>query len=145
MAASTATPGSLRDNQSRHWAVAWGIDTTVVTSASPVPGGTQRCMSIGSTISRWMSNSVDTSKASVSSVAVTDPSMAFSIGTTARSTRAWSTSAITSGIDRIGTSSPAARSGWDSRASSENVPGGPRNATRGRGGWAGGDIAGHPM
>src|SRR5207253_2065075 len=80
-------------------------------------------------------------KASVSSVTLTEPSMAFSMGTTPRSARPWSTSVMTSEISRTGTRSPAARSGWDSRASSVNVPGGPRNATRGRGGWAGGDIA----
>ena len=145
LAACTSTPGSFRASQSRHWALAWGIDTTAVTSARRVPGRAQRCMSIGSTTSRWMTRSSDASKASVSSVTLTEPSMAFSMGTTPRSARPWSTSVMTSEISRTGTRSPAARSGWDSRASSVNVPGGPRNATRGRGGWAGGDIAGHPM
>ena len=151
--ACTSTPGSLVASQSRHWALAWGMETTVFTSDSFVPGLTHRLRSTGTTISRWMNRCSDASKASVSSVSFTDPSMAFSIGTTPSSARPESTSKIVSAIDRMGTCSPAARSGWESSACSVNVPEGPRNATRGgaaevlgaRGEWAGGDIAGHPM
>jgi hypothetical protein len=69
------------------------------------------------------------SKASVSSVTDTDPSIMFSIGTTPPSASPRSTAAITSGTAGKGERSPAARSGWESNASSVNVPAGPKYAT----------------
>src|SRR3954452_6630992 len=63
--------------------------------------------------------------------ALTVPSMAFSMATKPQSTWPASVTASTSGMDPTGTSSPDARSGWLSSASSVNVPRGPRKAMRG--------------
>ena len=59
------------------------------------PGGAHRLSDTGRSISRWISSSL--SKASVSSVTETEPSIMFSIGTTPPSASPRSTAAITSG------------------------------------------------
>src|SRR3954453_23008358 len=59
----------------------------------------------------------------------TVPSMEFSRPTNPRTAWPSSTAASTSGNDRSGSSSASARSAWVSRASSVNVPRGPRKAT----------------
>src|SRR5439155_4115937 len=109
--------------------VATGYDITALMSPRVVPGGASRFWWTGMTTSRWMSSSCSNARASMA--AVTVPSMAFSMATNPRSTSPACVAASTSGIDRSGTSSPAARSGWLSSASSVNVPKGPRKAMRG--------------
>ena len=84
VAAWVTTPGSWRCRKPRHWAVATGIDTTVVMSGSAAPGGASRLSCTLMTTSRWMSSEV--SKASVSTVTFTAPSMEFSMATNPRST-----------------------------------------------------------
>ena len=64
------------------------------------PAGAHRLSDTGRSISRWISSSL--SKASVSSVTDTEPSIMFSIGTTPPSTSPRSTAAITSGTDAYG-------------------------------------------
>ena len=100
-------------------------------SASATPGGAHRLSETGRSISRWIRSSL--SKASVSSVTDTEPSIMFSIGTTPPSTSPRSTAAITSGTDPCGVRAPAARSACDSSASSVKVPAGPKYATRSTG------------
>ena len=122
---ATATAwGSSRRRNDRHWAVATGMDSTRRTSPSPTPLGASRFICTPITTSRWMSRSV--SKARLSTVTVTAPSIEFSTATKPRSTRSSSTAASTSGMDGRATRSWAARSAWDSRACSVNVPSGPR-------------------
>jgi hypothetical protein len=81
----------------------------------------------------WMSRTIspcissDESNANASSVAGTEPSIEFSIGTTPPSTRPRSTASNTSAIDEHGTGSKSAM-GSDRSASSEKVPAGPRKA-----------------
>ena len=116
-----ASPGTARSRA--------GNDTTVRTSARATPGGAHRLSDTGRSISRWISSSL--SKASVSSVTDTEPSIMFSIGTTPPSASPRSTAAITSGTDPCGIRVPAARSACDSSASSVKVPAGPKYATRG--------------
>ena len=130
LAATTSTPASLVDRNRRHCAVACGIDTTRRMSASALPGTSSRLSWIEITTSRVMRRS--DSKARVSRVTLTVPSIEFSTGTKPTSTSPASVAARTSLIDAIGTRSPAARSFWVSSACSVNVPGGPRNPTRGR-------------
>ena len=79
-------------------------------------------------ISRWIRSSL--SKASVSRVTDTEPSIMFSMGTTPASTSPRSTAAITSGTDPCGVRVAAARSVCVSSASSVKVPAGPKYATR---------------
>ena len=61
--------------------------------------------------SRWMNRSV--SKASASRVAVTDPSIMFSIATRPKSTSPLLTAFSTSMIELMGRWFMAARSGWE--------------------------------
>src|SRR4051794_26949569 len=129
LAATSSTPGRLAASQARTWAVATGIDMTARMSASVVPFGASRFWWIGITISRWISRSWSNARASID--ALTVPSMAFSMATKPRSTSPRSVTASTSGMDATGTSSPCARSSWLRRASSVNVPRGPRKAIRG--------------
>src|SRR5690606_12784914 len=70
------------------------------------------------------------SKASMSRVTLTEPSIAFSMATNPTSTSPASVAASTSGIEPMGTSCAPARSGCVSSASSVNVPVGPRKPTR---------------
>ena len=116
--------GSFDSSHIRHWPKGFGCESTDVTSVSFVPGRAHRLSEIGRSTSRCTRRSV--SKASVSSVTLTEPSIEFSRGTNPRSTSPRSTALMTCGTDFIGTRSPAARSGWVSSASSANVPGGPR-------------------
>ena len=67
---------------------------------SATPGWAHRLSDTGRSISRWISSSL--SKASVSSVTDTEPSIMFSIGTRPASNSPRSTAAITSGTDRCG-------------------------------------------
>ena len=99
-AASSGTPGSFALSQRRHWAIAYGSETTVRTSASCVPGRANRCSETGRSISRWIRRSV--SNASVSSVTVIEPSIEFSMGTMPRSTSPRSTAAMHVGERRAG-------------------------------------------
>src|SRR3954447_9540215 len=119
--------GSLRPSHMRVCPSGLGWESTTATSSRRVPGFAPRLRETGRSTSRWMSRSV--SKANVSSVADTEPSMEFSSGTNPRSTSPASTAEITCGTERIGTASPAARSGCVPNASSANVPRGPRYPT----------------
>ena len=68
-----------------HWAVAWGIDTTVEIASSATGSRAIRQWRIGCTSSPTITTS-SVSIARVSSVALTEPSSEFSMGTSARST-----------------------------------------------------------
>ena len=100
----SATPGSRR--RAASWRASpgtgrsrAGTTTTVRMSARATPGGAHRLSDTGRSISRWISSSL--SKASVSRVTDTEPSIMFSIGTTPPSTSPRSTAAITSGTDAV--------------------------------------------
>ena len=76
------------------------------------------------TTSRWMCRS--TSWISPSMVALTVPSMAFSMGTNPRSASPRATASRTAVIDPRGLRSAVARSGWVSSASWVKVAAGPK-------------------
>ncbi len=124
---SCAASGNFDSSHIRHCPNGFGCERTVVTSPSAVPGRAQRLSDTGRSTSRCTRSSE--SKASVSRVTLTEPSIEFSSGTSPRSTSPRSTALITCGTDRSATGSPAARSGWVSSASSANVPCGPRKPT----------------
>ena len=94
-AATTCAPGSAVRRKRAHWALACGCETTVsiASSASGRPASRQRWTG-------WRSSPTITtssvSNASASSVGFTDPSSAFSIGTSARST-----DPVVNGDDRV--------------------------------------------
>ena len=116
--------GRFLASQIRVWPSGLGCDTTVVMSASFVPGRAHRFSETGRSTSRCTRSSV--SNARVSSVTGIEPSIEFSMGTMPRSTSPCSTALITCGTSRNGTATPAARSGCVRSASSANVPRGPR-------------------
>ena len=91
----------------------------------PVPGRAMRWRWMSMTTSRWMCRS--TSWISPSMVALTVPSMAFSMGTNPRSTspRATASSTAVIGAERA-SGRPSARSGWVSSASWVKVAAGPK-------------------
>ncbi len=120
LAASVVAPGSSRARNRRTWAVAWGIETTVVTSASTEPLGTSKLSWTWTTTSRWIRRSV--SNAKVSRVTLTVPSIEFSMGTKPRAMPPSTVAESTSEIEAMGSSSPPARSAWDNRACSVKVP-----------------------
>src|SRR5688572_24330974 len=103
-------------------------------SAKRTPAGASRLRLIPMTTSRRINKS--RSKANVSSVKLTVPSMAFSIGTKPRSASPSATVCSTSGIDAIGRNCPCTRSDCVNKACSVKVPAGPRKATTGRAGNA---------
>jgi len=76
------------------------------------------------TTSRWISRFDE--NASVSMVALTVPSMLFSMAAKPKSNSAASTAFSTAGMDVKSLRSHSARSGSDSTACSVNVPCGPR-------------------
>ena len=117
-----------------HCDTACGCEITRATSSIEVPSRAIRQCRIGSTTSREIRTSA-ASPARVSSVAFTDPSSEFSIGTTARSTsRLWTAMTVSYTVG-YGSSFTDAPAGADARsASSVNVPAGPRKATRTRSG-----------
>ncbi len=90
--------------------MATGNEITVVMSSRRTPGTAIRHRLTGITTSRSINRSE--SKASVSMVTLTDPSMAFSMGANPTSTSPDSTAASTSGMVASATTSPATRSGW---------------------------------
>ena len=97
LAASVTTPGSFSVRKVRHWASATGNDMIVVMSARSTPGTASRHMLTGITTSRSIHRS--RSKANMSSVTFTEPSMAFSMGMKPRSISPRSAADSTSGID----------------------------------------------
>src|SRR5687768_6290405 len=103
-------------------------------SAKRTPAGASRLRLIPMTTSRRINKS--RSKANVSSVRLTVPSMAFSIGTNPTSASPSATACSTSGIDTVGRNCPCARSVCVNKACSVKVPAGPRKATTGRAGNA---------
>ena len=104
------------------------------TSARVVPAATIRFNWMEITTSRWMSRSA--SKARVSWVMLTLPSIEFSIAAKPRSTWPATTWRNTSGMDGAGRRSRPARSGWVYSACSVKVPRGPRYARVERSGGA---------
>ena len=106
LAACSEAAGRCSARKPRHCAVATGIDTTRSTSLMVTPGGASRHITMGITTSRCIFRSW--SKMSESRVTLTEPSMAFSIGTKPRSTAPSVTACSTSGIDRNEISSMAA-------------------------------------
>ena len=95
LATTGTASGRFLASQIRLWPSGFGCDTTVVMSASFVPGRAHRFSEIGRSTSRCTSSSV--SNASVSSVTEIEPSIEFSIGTMPRSTSPRSTAVITCG------------------------------------------------
>ena len=124
LAAWCAASGRCSASQPRHWAVAWGNDTTRSMEPSPVPGGASRFNWTGITTSRCISRSA--SNANVSWVTLTLPSMEFSMAAKPRSASAAPTRRSTSGIDPANRRSRHARSDCVRRACSVKVPLGPR-------------------
>src|SRR3954454_13607306 len=127
-----SAPGSWSWRKRAHCGSAWGCEMTRVTSSRAMSPRAMRQWWIGSTTSRAIRTSA-ASPARVSSVAFTEPSREFSIGTTARSTSRLCTAITVSYTVGYGSSStgPGAEA---RRASSVNVPAGPRKATRTRSG-----------
>ena len=119
-----AASGRCSASQPRHWAMACGNDTTRSTSARVVPGRASRFSWTEMTTSRWISRSA--SKASVSWVTLTLPSMEFSMAANPWQTSPSVTRRSTSGMEVASTWSSATRSGWVNRACSVKVPAGPR-------------------
>ena len=106
LAGTCSTRGSCSRRKPRHWAVATGIDTMRSMSPMATPGGASRHMTMGMTTSRCMRSSW--SKMRASRVMLTEPSMAFSIGTKPISTSPDVTAWRTSVMVPQGTSSIAA-------------------------------------
>ena len=128
LAAMCSTVPRLERSHDRHCAVATGIEWTDLMSPSFAPRGASKLSATGSTSSRWIRRS--TSKASVSIVALTVPSIAFSIGTTPSSAEPSFTAKSASTIESHSINSAALRSASRCSACSVKVPAGPRNATR---------------
>ena len=84
VAGTSSAPARLSRRKRPHCAVAWGWDSTRVTSASSSGAAAIRLWWIGWTTSAEI-RTPSASPASASSVAATPPSSEFSIGTTARS------------------------------------------------------------
>ena len=93
-------------------------------SASVVPGRAMRWRWMSITTSRWTWRS--TSWMSPSMVALTVPSMAFSMGTKPSSTSPSATASRTAVMEPSGVRSAPARSRWVRSASWVKVAGGPR-------------------
>ena len=71
LAGTSSTSVSFSAKNRRHWARAWGIDTTRRTSASSIPGGPSRFICTGRVTSRWINSSC--SKIRLSRVRLTVP------------------------------------------------------------------------
>ncbi len=93
-------------------------------SSSPVPGRAMRCRWMSITTSRWMWRSTSWMRPSM--VALTVPSIPFSMGTNPRSASPLATASRTAVIEPRDLRSDPARSGWVRRASWVKVAAGPK-------------------
>ena len=125
VAGTWTTPGKVSSSQLRHCAHAWGWVPMRLMSSGRVPGRTASWKTTETTISATITRGSPWERES--RVALTPPSMEFSMGTTARSASPRRTAVSAWGALVMGMSSAPAGAIWWT-ACSVKVPKGPRNA-----------------